>query len=750
MKRFFLLFLFFSHIYFCFSERKIPISFELSQNGYLNINIYNKNGKLIRRIINGESFSPGKHQLIWDGKDEFGNLVPEGEYFYKGIVGSVSYDFDGFVGNNGNPPYGKDAHSCGGKMGIVVDSEDNIYALSYWEEAGANLRKYSPDGKTIWVDNWALQGKDGRVGIALAIDNKYLYVAYKNNKNEDGITRFLMDGREKGYPEEWIINKGSEKESFNIWEKRATIDDWRKLCGIRGLAVDEKYIYVSNYIKNRIEIYDKFNMELKKSFNVSQPIGICIDKNGYIYVCHSGKFVSKFNLNGEEIFRLEGFSDPDNIFIDSNNILYVTDIGDSHQIKKFIIRNEKPELIEVIGKKGGGPGKVEPNKFWFMVSAPIAVDSKGNIIISDNHIVSRMLKLSKDGKEVFAFYNGFVLAPWVEVSTPDFLYSGFIEYKINYNTKEWNVERILLPYDKKFCNTCYSQVRIFNGKKFLYALLERERIVIYDISQELSRRCSIIGGRWTGYNDEEKEIPNSNGEWIWRDKNLDGVIQEEEIEGQKMSQINLYQPNGVYIDKNGNIYMTDGVSCNVIELPFKGLDENGIPIYSWKDERFAIWGKDILLDFIPIQIRKDENENFYILGRSSKLKFVETSFNCGGNVLCKYNKNGKRIWFLPLPPHIAGFTVDKSFIYVGHGYTAEIYQYTAEDGFLIGKLSPTQFPIGRSGWLDHGYCVFTFTHPNGNTYIYAEEDAYGKMIRYRIKNIKTEEISGKIFLKDNL
>ncbi len=32
-------------------------------------------------------FSVGKHQIVWDGTDDFGNLVSNGIYFYRMVQG---------------------------------------------------------------------------------------------------------------------------------------------------------------------------------------------------------------------------------------------------------------------------------------------------------------------------------------------------------------------------------------------------------------------------------------------------------------------------------------------------------------------------------------------------------------------------------------------------------------------------------------------------------------------------------------
>lgn len=57
------------------------ISFEIPQEEYVLLKIYNSIGELVRTLVQ-EYKSPGKHNKTWDGKDEFGKSVISGIYFY--------------------------------------------------------------------------------------------------------------------------------------------------------------------------------------------------------------------------------------------------------------------------------------------------------------------------------------------------------------------------------------------------------------------------------------------------------------------------------------------------------------------------------------------------------------------------------------------------------------------------------------------------------------------------------------------
>ena len=57
------------------------ISYTLSQDSYVNINIYDLKGNYIKSLIR-KSMSTGRHSIQWDATNEFGDDVSTGIYFY--------------------------------------------------------------------------------------------------------------------------------------------------------------------------------------------------------------------------------------------------------------------------------------------------------------------------------------------------------------------------------------------------------------------------------------------------------------------------------------------------------------------------------------------------------------------------------------------------------------------------------------------------------------------------------------------
>ena len=61
-------------------SRTTVISYQISDIGLVELAVYNVKGQIVKRLVN-EVISPGIHDILWDGKDESGNLVSSGIYF---------------------------------------------------------------------------------------------------------------------------------------------------------------------------------------------------------------------------------------------------------------------------------------------------------------------------------------------------------------------------------------------------------------------------------------------------------------------------------------------------------------------------------------------------------------------------------------------------------------------------------------------------------------------------------------------
>ena len=65
------------------------IGFELSKEGYVELNIYDATGKLVKTLIDGEK-EAAYHTVYWNGTNNAGKALPSGVYVYTLKAGEYS------------------------------------------------------------------------------------------------------------------------------------------------------------------------------------------------------------------------------------------------------------------------------------------------------------------------------------------------------------------------------------------------------------------------------------------------------------------------------------------------------------------------------------------------------------------------------------------------------------------------------------------------------------------------------------
>jgi len=65
-------------------------SFELKYEGRVRLQVYDPQGRLVRTLVDG-TVGPGRHEIDWDGRNESGQDLSAGTYFYKLRAAGISY-----------------------------------------------------------------------------------------------------------------------------------------------------------------------------------------------------------------------------------------------------------------------------------------------------------------------------------------------------------------------------------------------------------------------------------------------------------------------------------------------------------------------------------------------------------------------------------------------------------------------------------------------------------------------------------
>jgi hypothetical protein len=66
------------------------LQFSMKQGNYVNLHIFDSNGRLVRRLLDGEYMTPGTFRIRWDGLKDGGARAASGVYFARFSAGSFT------------------------------------------------------------------------------------------------------------------------------------------------------------------------------------------------------------------------------------------------------------------------------------------------------------------------------------------------------------------------------------------------------------------------------------------------------------------------------------------------------------------------------------------------------------------------------------------------------------------------------------------------------------------------------------
>ena len=739
----------------------INFKFYLEKGGITSAGIYDVEGNLVRILWTEKEIKKGWLDITWDGKDNFGKDVENGDYLFKIVVNNSKYENVGIIGNTGNPPDELN-HIQSNVVGFDIDEDGNIYTANDWEEAGHDFKVFNPDGRTIYHAGFQMRNLKGYPSMtdAITVDEEYIYCAGWNGWEQGRpghivITKFKKgDGKYIGFSDEEIKKSGGMivlykwknrdfPENLNSYEKRLYT------VVVLGLAVIDENLYVTDALNNKVHIFNKITGKKVKEFEVKLPVNIRKDKDKRLWIAHEKHKVSIFDKYGNKIATpIEDINEVRAIFIDNNNYLYVSDNGKG-EVKIYKIEGENVNYLRSFGQKAK-LGDYLPDRFYVLNGA--GVDKNGNIITFSGFPTggARISKFSSDGKVLWdhfslIFCNIGIYPSW---NPKELITTNFHKIVLKNKEKgEWEYRGVVLnPESLKYKGWHIGVPKFIrlNNREFLYFGCR-----IYRREGDFFKLVSMVGGPKMNLDGSFDRNKKNFGLWTWTDTNLNGEMEEDEVKTFKKSgeSMLLTEVYGMHPDNNGNILFSDSAFTKSIwELPLIGLDKNGNPLYDWGKAKIIISEDKSEFKFLPKGVMRSENGDIYALGTSSYIQPPDKGYQwiwMGGWVLCKYNKNGERKWIIPLPHTCTGFDLipENKGIMVGNYEKGHIYHYTP-DGLLIGTMKLGDKAGNITGWLDNQGCIGVVRDVIDKKLDVFVEDSYlNRFIWYRVddSDIKTYE-----------
>ncbi|WP_148480447.1 hypothetical protein [Parabacteroides johnsonii] len=548
-------------------ETEIPeeaVSFTLA--------IDDEHGNRIRNLIGGESpilYTVGKPKnqkrhirVMWDGKDDNDNLVNPGRYKVRGLFlkKELNGQYEMSFYNPGTLPWATldgtgDWGADHSSVHQVISSGNRMILVSDFAEGGTATFAVDLEGQKIW-------GETKGASVATA-NSKYFYsipndwgVSGNQILRLDVVTGkfvpFVQNGTTLPMPypltELYGINVDKGNELPKVYALVATDSDL-------ALLREDGMLY----------LIDPDNCMVKKQIRFKTQMdginGIRLKGKELYYFLHNE--LHTFNIqNGmdKKLTLKKGPEKPIDIAFDKTGNLYIADVGQDMQIKKY---TSKGKYVGAIGKKGGRAraGKFEQDGMRFISS--VDVDSKGNIWVAECSMLPRRVSVwSSDGMFLRDYigntsYSGGYT--WLHDNDPSKGYAEGNELILNKEKRTWKMDNVVINPEKgeltigipvgDMCENGHAFYSTASGKKHEYfvapgngvstmGVFMRDNDGIWKAVSGIFYLSSITRALKGGEIDDNLVAPcvgdfvdcNPADIAIWSDKNNDGKVQRKECE----------------------------------------------------------------------------------------------------------------------------------------------------------------------------------------------------------------------------
>ncbi len=604
----------------------VPIEIAVTEDSMeISVNIIDEAGKVIRELAGGEKCSKGTYTTYWDGYDAWGKPVKPGKYkwgayFHKGLEARYA----GSVGTSGMPAYntpdGKGA--WGGDHSNPVDctSDDSgFYFLWPVAEAGKAIVKTDYNGKVLWRKTPFVRGGWGPL-YTLATDGKYLYVTLGESKVGDtpGSVKhttylFKMDAA-NGTLLTWDDNMADRAIfSANLAKMPVSLSpmpiDFGKKTenqepGIAynpdcmGIAVAHGKVYMPSNNLGKIFIVNSMTGKIESGLECAGVRGINFDASGNLFAVSAplGKKpkVVRFEKGKgkEKVVVSDNLEVPYDVAIDNKGQIYISDQGNSHQVKVF---SAKGKMISSIGKKGGRPWQGKYDQAALLNPTGLSIDHKGYLLVTESSLPKVFSRFSiPDGKLQNRWFGPGIYwqSTWPMPDDPKHVFYMLTKgigrarvkgpNEVGVPDSYWNLNHT--PYS--FAGNLESFlpqpeiVKASNGN--LYLVKDSKTQAVMLLGNDLLRPVST----WNWLEKEQRLE-------AWIDGNGDGLKQENEIhridrtaDGKQIPTL-AQATSSFHMESNGDLYfITQGNS--ILKIPCKKFLSNGLIEWDLQNSTFAV------------------------------------------------------------------------------------------------------------------------------------------------------------------
>jgi len=421
----------------------IPIPFSLQKAGFVTLVIEDESGKRVRNLISETSFPAGNNITYWDGLDDLGRsrsevtgkLVAPGKYMVRGLVHpEIEARYEMSVYSHGKPPWytgerssewltnhtppsailwvpEKNAPLRGGKS--IAGGQ--ILAGSWVSEGGSGLAWMDTQGNKLWGQGWVGGAWTGVTQLARDAGSNPVQgvYAYAGTAWDDELRLTELLPESQGAGKDLRMGTGEDRPLLKpTWKFPAGTPDltdkgYGANRGIAGLAVYNGLLIVSLPVTNQLLFVDARAHKALGTVPIDDPRGIAFDSRGRLLVL-SGTRLLRYTLSSNrpeltkpQVLLSTNLQDPQRVALDRQNNIFISDHGNSHQVKMFAPEGKYIRSIGLGGKPK--PGLYDPNHMNNPVG--ISIDGQNQLWVAENDFTPKRLSVwTPEGQLVKAFY----------------------------------------------------------------------------------------------------------------------------------------------------------------------------------------------------------------------------------------------------------------------------------------------------------------------------------------------------------
>ncbi len=456
----------------------IPIHFTLPQAGVVTLVIEDLTNHRVRNLVSETPFPAGENTTWWDGSDDLlrdpeaarhgvynipTRPVEPGKYKVRGLWHEplkLHYEFS--IYNAGKPAWETaDKTGCwmtthtpptsiatipGAKM---PDGQPLVLIGAFVAEGGHGLQWLREDGTKLggqgWVGgNWTgaptlavdlgKQAIPDHAGYVGSVWEGELRLTAKTSKLEDKPVFKSQLGPDPRIEKPQDGQKPSLLEGF---------DGGDKIYVLAGIAARDGVLVCSLLRQNELLLVDAKAGNIAGKVSVPSPRGVTFDAAGRMLVLSGTQLLRFASVNGGPPQRLisQGLEDPRQLCMATTGEFYITDRGNSHQVKVF---SAEGKFLRSLGD-AGAPALGKYNANHLNNPNGIALDSQGRLWVAEADNYPRRVSLwTAEGKLVRAFYGPTEYGGGGVLDAQDaarFFYKG-MEFTLDWKTGTDQLQRV--------------------------------------------------------------------------------------------------------------------------------------------------------------------------------------------------------------------------------------------------------------------------------------------------------------------